>query len=180
MQHLNDNQPCQRSKAITDFRNQVLDIYNIPKVASNCLVTIISRREYSGRVLERTWINEGEIMTLMQTKYASCTFRSIDFVNLTMEQQVQIVYESSMIIGMHGAGMVNVMWLREGMYVIEIFPRRKKRYGYRNMCQYLGCKYFEYRGGYDIGHLVTKRVQAADWVNSVDPIFVSMIQDISH
>jgi len=182
MQRLNGDQPCRRSELMTDFRDTVLNAYNIPKpisVNKTCVVTVISRRAYEGRLIDRTWVNEYEILTLMREKYPSCIFRSIDFVYLTMEEQIRTVHESSMIIGMHGAGMANVMWLRESMYVIEIFPKDKRRYGYRNICLYIECTYAEYRGGIEYGENGMKQIFPQHWFNLTSPIIESMIQKLS-
>ena len=38
-----------------------------------------------------------------------------------------------MIISMHGAGLANLLWARQGTVVVEIFPRNKRRYGYEHL-----------------------------------------------
>ena len=37
------------------------------------------------------------------------------------------------IISMHGAGLANLLWARQGTVVVEIFPRNKRRYGYEHL-----------------------------------------------
>jgi len=182
MQHLNNEQPCHGSLAIKDFRDNVLNVYQIHNTyfehLNECLVTVITRHEYDGRTLERVWVNEGDIVSKMQSRYPSCTFRVVDFVLLTMSAQIQTIYESSMVLGMHGAGMANVMWLRESKYVVEIFPRNKFRYGYRNLCQYLGCHYHQYRGGFDLGKAANKKIESVSWFKFLDPIMEKMIANL--
>ncbi|KAF1788223.1 Glycosyltransferase AER61, uncharacterized [Phytophthora cactorum] len=70
---------------------------------------------------------------------------------MTMYDQMKAMLDSDVEIGMHGAGMFNVLWTRPETLVIEIFPRRRFRWGYRNICQYIGCKWHDFRRGRDIG-----------------------------
>ncbi|KAH7459389.1 Beta-1,2-xylosyltransferase [Phytophthora ramorum] len=94
-----------------------------------CLVTIISRRPYSGRRVQRVWQNEDEVLDRMREEYqdayqlGECEFQALDFVNMTMHDQMRTMLDSDVVIGMHGAGMVNVMWTRPETLIVEIFPR---------------------------------------------------------
>ena len=60
--------------------------------------------------------------------------------------------------------------LPRGARVIEVFPAHKRRWGYRNMCQYAGCLYTQFRGGVDVrldGGDFSKRVDVDEWVDFV-------------
>ena len=76
---------------------------------------------------------------------------SVDLLmeNLSQKEQIHEMHTSTIVIGMHGAGMANIGFMRSKSYVIEIFPKTKRRWGYRNMCQYLDIHYEDYRGGTD-------------------------------
>lgn len=89
------------------------------------IVTVITRRPYGGRTLQRVWVNEDEVIANMRIEYKGLNveFRSIDYVNLTLAEQMRTTIESDMIISMHGAGLVNVIWARPMTTVVEIFPR---------------------------------------------------------
>ena len=58
---------------------------------------------------------------------------------------------------------VNSLWLPRSAHVIEIFPASKRRWGYRNICQYTGCRYTQFRGGVDLP-LEAKHVAAEEWI----------------
>ncbi|EGZ22836.1 hypothetical protein PHYSODRAFT_481680, partial [Phytophthora sojae] len=186
MSHFNDDQPCHANEMIKNFRDEALrsmDVVSHKTDPKRWLVTVISRSPYSGRRIQRMWRNEDDILNLMRSEYrdayrfGECEFQSLDFVNMTMRDQMQTMVESDVVIGMHGAGMVNVMWTRPETLVVEIFPRFRRRWGYRNLCQYLGCSWHEFREGSDLFVRITdpndmdKFVPYHDWKRFFDPHF---------
>ncbi|KAG6622782.1 uncharacterized protein IUM83_09225 [Phytophthora cinnamomi] len=188
MSHLNDRQPCHANAMIADFRNASLKSMAVaPRNAKTdprrCLVTIISRRPYGGRRIQRVWQNEDDIVNRMREEYRDayrfgvCEFQSLEFTNMTMHDQMRVMVDSDVVIGMHGAGMVNVMWTRPETLVIEIFPRQRYRWGYRNLCQYIGCKWHEFRGGRDVRvhtsdpNDMDKFITYMQWRSFFDPLF---------
>ncbi|KAL0584079.1 hypothetical protein ABG067_006069 [Albugo candida] len=185
MAHLNDDEPCHYNQMLDQFRLESLKTMGVKTRKMDersCTITIISRRPYQGRKLGRRWLNEEEIVQEMINEYSRedfyrfgiCTFQSLDFISYSMERQMQSMIESDIVIGMHGAGMVNVLWTRPHTSVIEIFPRTKKRWGYRNICQLVGCAWEEYRGGTD-GSDGAKNITYAKWREFFDPILRSKI-----
>lgn len=185
MQHLNDDEPCFDSHLFKDFRKVametmgVLDPVRSVLSSSPVVVTIITRRPYKGRNVQRVWVNEDEILEKMRADYRdlNVVFQSVDFVDLTMAKQMEVAVSSDVVIGMHGAGMVNVLWTKPETLVVEIFPKRRRRWGYRNLCQFVGCAWHEFRGGTDIGYFWTranakdKHIEYDEWVVFFDPLF---------
>ncbi|DAZ92826.1 TPA: hypothetical protein N0F65_009183 [Lagenidium giganteum] len=186
MRHLNDDEPCHRNQLVKEFRRQALATMGVASAKQDpqsCIITIISRRPYEGRHIQRVWINEADILAQMNEHYGvnstsvpggGCIFRSLDFASMTMAEQMQASVESDLIIGMHGAGMVNVLWSRPGTMVIEIFPRSRYRWGYRNLCQFVDCNWYQYRGGRDTGrgdNNSDKTLEYKDWRQFFDPLF---------
>lgn len=187
MQHLDDTEPCFESELVRKFRDlafasqgvtaDVIDERAIVKQRP-FKVTIITRRPYDGRKLQRVWLNEDEIMDKMRAEYTGLDveFESIDYVLLKLDEQMLTTIDSDMIIGMHGAGMVNVMWTRPETTVVEIFPKERYRWGYRNLCQFLGCGWHEFRGGQDRGDNPTpntkdKFIPYDEWMAFFHPLF---------
>ncbi|KAE9203551.1 hypothetical protein PF004_g18105 [Phytophthora fragariae] len=192
MSHLDDNQPCHANAMIADFRDAALKSmavtpHNAKSDPQRCLVTIISRRPYGGRRIQRVWQNEDEIVGRMRAEYrdayrfGECEFQSLEFTNMTMHDQMRAMVDSDVVIGMHGAGMVKVMWTRPETLVIEIFPRRRYRWGYRNLCQYLGCKWHEFRSGRDVRvhtfdpNDMDKFIPFIQWRSFFDPLFRDVV-----
>ncbi|CEG41599.1 hypothetical protein L915_18148 [Plasmopara halstedii] len=187
MQHLNNEEPCYDSKLFKSFRAQSLLTQNITPEVERALgvarirpmiVTVITRRPYKGRSLQRIWINEDEILGSMRTEYKDLDvmIRSIEYANLTLAEQMKTTIESDIIISMHGAGLVNVLWTRQMTTVVEIFPKKRFRWGYRNLCQLIGCDWHEFRGGEDIGgdndpNSKNKRILFGEWMNFFNPLF---------
>jgi len=169
MQHLNDREPCRTSRLMQDFRHlalqtmgapmtkqhvvDVIDAENPQRSSSTVVVTVITRRPYGGRKVQRVWVNEDEILAKMREEYRdlNVVFQSVEFVDLPLDKQMEVIVNSDVVIGMHGAGMVNIFWTRPKTLVVEIFPKERRRWGYRNLCQFLGCDWHEFRGGTDIG-----------------------------
>ncbi|RLN95346.1 hypothetical protein BBJ28_00026007, partial [Nothophytophthora sp. Chile5] len=192
MSHLNDNQPCYANAMIEDFRDAALKRLAITprhgkRDPRRCLVTVISRRPYGGRRVQRVWQNEAEVLRLMREEYkdayrfGECEFQALEFVDMSIRDQMRVMLDSDVVIGMHGAGMVNVMWTRPGTLVVEIFPRRRWRWGYRNLCQYLGCKWFDFRKGRDVRvhtsdpNDMDKHIPYAQWKSFFDPLFRDVV-----
>ncbi|CEG41601.1 hypothetical protein F443_18664 [Plasmopara halstedii] len=187
MQHLNNKEPCFDSELLKTFRSHSLKAMGITLEAERSIgmtsnrpmyVTTITRRPYSGRELQRVWLNEDEIMEKMRNKYSdvNVVFRSVDFVSLTLAEQMKTTIESDMIVSMHGAGLVNVLWSRPKTTIIEIFPIERFRWGYRNLCQFLGCDWHQFRGGEDVGedphpNSKNKRITYDEWMIMFEPHF---------
>lgn len=118
---------------------------------TKCQITFISRRIYGGRTIQRIWINEDEAVNRMVDDFGDyCSIKAADFTELSMEEQMRLIVDSDVVIGMHGAGMVNVMWTRLNALVIEVFPQPRRRWGFRNIFQYVGCTWHGFRGGEDV------------------------------
>uniref|UniRef100_M4B9Q1 Glycosyltransferase 61 catalytic domain-containing protein n=1 Tax=Hyaloperonospora arabidopsidis (strain Emoy2) TaxID=559515 RepID=M4B9Q1_HYAAE len=187
MECLGIDEPCHDSELVRTFRAESLLAFNVtPEVERELgvtrirpmYVTVITRRPYAGRELQRLWLNEDEVMRNMRKDYKDLNvqFRSIDYVNLTLHEQMTTTIESDMIVSMHGAGLVNVLWTRPMTTVVEIFPKKRLRYGYRNICQHVGCDWHEFRGGEDIGkkrnpNSKNKRIPYAEWKDYFHPLF---------
>ncbi|TMW61783.1 hypothetical protein Poli38472_010846 [Pythium oligandrum] len=187
MQHLNDKEPCGHNNLISDFRKHALEQMRVPLMKQDpttCLVTIITRRPYDGRMVQRKWLNEDDVLDKMIREYAkegvykhsTCRFQSVDFVHLSLSAQMRLMVESDVVIGMHGAGMVNVLWTRPETLVIEIFPKKRYRWGYRNLCQFVGCRWHQFRGGEDIRTGKTandndKTIPYGEWHAFFHPLF---------
>lgn len=187
MQHLDDKEPCFESELVRKFRDlslasqgvtpDVIDARAIVK-ARPFTVTVITRRPYDGRKLQRVWLNEDEVLDKMRAEYSglNVAFQSIDYVLLKLDEQMLTTIDSDMVIGMHGAGMVNVVWTRPETTIVEIFPKERFRWGYRNLCQFLGCDWHEFRGGQDRGDNPTpntkdKFIPYDEWMAFFHPLF---------
>ena len=165
MDHLDDYQPCKKSQLIKMFAKNIIKVdepqYN--------LITIVSRKNYNGRHLNRIWLNEDEIVARMKSQYPKWIIEQVQFEKLSMKEQIKHARRSKIILGMHGAGMVHCIWMNEGSKVIEIFPKQKIRHSYRNIAQYIGLDYYTYRGG-DDSAMESKIIKWETWKPFLDKI----------
>tara|TARA_B100000482_G_scaffold191226_2_gene175942 strand:+ start:729 stop:1847 length:1119 start_codon:yes stop_codon:yes gene_type:complete len=168
MQHLNDFQPCRKSKMIVDFFDHCCKAMSVIPVQSVLpIITFIRRKKYAVRkrmrIITRILMNEEYIIDETQRLLSHYEVRGLYMEDLTQQLQIQKMRESRVVIGMHGAGMVNVAFMKPDVSnVIEIFPQNKRRYGYRNLCQYLKINYMEFRKGRDTTD-DNKIITLAEW-----------------
>lgn len=79
-------------------------------------------------------------------KVGVCEFQSLDFDNMSIHDQMRAMVDSDVVIGMYSDSMVHEMWTRPGADVVEIFPNQFYRWEHRNLCQFLGCSWNQFRG----------------------------------
>ena len=86
-----------------------------------------------------------------------------------IDSQVALAHSTDVMIGMHGAGMLHVLWLKPGSTVVEIFPKSKRRWGYRNIAHYRDLRYHVVRAGND-GKKESKTIPVKEWRKAFHPI----------
>ena len=135
-------------------------------------ITFIRRQNYvSGgkfRHVGRILLNDERIIQATAEALPTYTVRGLLMEKMTQQQQIEAMQKSQVVIGMHGAGMVNVGFMQPGAnrLVIEIFPRTKERWGYRNLCHYMNMSYIDYRSGADHGD-GHKTIDVERWIEFV-------------
>jgi hypothetical protein len=101
---------------LRDTFNKLRDIVqnNVEKNNKNCLV-LVSRMESSRRRL----INEQELFD----KLKIFGFKKFYFEKLSVNQQIKIASNCKVMIGYHGAGISNCVYMKKNTHVIEIFNK---------------------------------------------------------
>ena len=124
------------------FRRQMLKAFGIPDVGpryANCdannftfNVLFVWRRDYvahprnpSGRV-SRKIANEDELLELTKLTFPRWRVRGVQLDAITIQQQLQIVADTDILIGMHGAALAFSIFLAPGAGLIEMFPATGK------------------------------------------------------
>ena len=130
------------------FRNFVLSSLGVPLIhASTCIsnyihVLFIWRRDYLSnprnpqQIISRKISNENELLTQAKLKFSSWSIRGIQLDRLPVTQQISIVSQSDILVGMHGAALAFSVFLQPGSGVIELFPAKDMGHGNWHM-QYL-------------------------------------------
>jgi Glycosyltransferase 61 len=76
----------------------------------------------------------------------------IDFASISWQEQVKHVAQLDVLVGVHGNGLTNLLWLPPHAVVIEIFQRGLHTYDYQMMAEVAGITYFGIEGA-EQGHI---------------------------
>jgi hypothetical protein len=69
-----------------------------------------------------------------------------DPTNISIKEQIQTFSNAQIIIGVHGAGIANILWCREGTKVVEIFHPKFAAWCYAILANQLGMDYYSLGG----------------------------------
>jgi len=116
---------------IKSFRKRVLDSCGIDDTGSPKQgihnVVIISRKIYNRYPgdkpykFSRILLNEKAIVSMLRSNFRA-KVKKVRMENLAMCQQVKFVHSADVLIGVHGAGLVHLWWLRNDSLLYEIEP----------------------------------------------------------
>lgn len=89
----------------------------------------------------RSILNEQEVVQML----LNWGYTPVVFENLSLKEQVQLLSETSVLAGLHGAGLANVVFLQAQSLLLEFIPERFAAYGhpftFRSMAQALDVHY---------------------------------------
>lgn len=164
--------PCGQSELLRVFTTRVMNschVQTTPK-SGNIRVTWIDRVE------KRRLVDQERLLEAAKAKIPHVDLQSVDFAGLTFCEQVQIIRNTDVLVGVHGAGLTHGMWLQPGSTMAEVIPESLDFKGFRNLAALLGMDYFSV-------HAVrpsTSRVRRADWqsddVRIEEEKFVSLVE----
>lgn len=106
------------------FQSFIWSRLNIRPAAPANQVTLIRRNRVASN---RYVINEAQLTGQLEADCArrGVAFEVVDFEGMPFERQVELMSRTSVLIGIHGAGLVNAMFLPPGAAVIELMPHRE-------------------------------------------------------
>lgn len=116
-----------KSSDLLDFRDFLLKKLNLKRDNRQQQITLLSRSNilgYGETSLERAYrrrhiINEEELVVYLREKIP----KSIEIVKLnelTIHQQITLMFSTEVLISIHSAALINMLWLRPGSVVIQI------------------------------------------------------------
>lgn len=148
------------------FASSLSSAFSVPPPATRpgLRITFIGRRNYNKRQLQRVWKQEAETVRALQQAYPACAFQLVYLEKHSFREQLATARSTDVMVGMHGAGLVFSLFMQPGRYLVEIFPRRKRRWGYRNIAQHRGLHHIEYRKGAD-GARESKDLPTEQWLS---------------
>jgi capsular polysaccharide biosynthesis protein len=86
----------------------------------------------------RSLVNEPEVYALLQ----EFGFERVYFEQLSFLEQVSLMRETSVFLGVHGAGMTNMLFLQEGAKVVELLNEEHGDLCYFRLASCLGLPYY--------------------------------------
>ena len=92
------------------------------------LITIILRKPYTRwqgdhpGEFERVLTNSQQLITGLQKAFPHSVVKSLHMEDLTVCEQVSYTHDADVLMGVHGAGLVHLWWLREDALMMELEP----------------------------------------------------------
>ncbi|KAF4509397.1 hypothetical protein G6O67_003573 [Ophiocordyceps sinensis] len=129
---------CHDSALVKTFVSRVLSHYNTStpsRDADQVTVTFIHRTN------TRKLIDEAEHIGALASAIPHMKLNVVDFAALPLTGQIDIIRGTDVLVGVHGAGLTHLMFLRPGSTVIEILPEGFQHKGFRNLAQMLGLNF---------------------------------------
>lgn len=141
-------EPCSSGQLLETFSKRVLDFYKIqkdptdPSADSAIAVTFIDRKH-------RRLKDQESLLDSLRQKFNGqhVTIQAVDLAAIPFKEQLQVVRDTDVLVGVHGAGLTHELFLRKGSAVVEILPPDLDHKGFRNMANMLGHDYFSVHAG---------------------------------
>jgi hypothetical protein len=109
------------------------------------VVTLIVRRNYeTGHAISRRFKNERELLDAMRKNFGEgVSVNAVDYAWFDFDQQVNISRATDVLVAMHGAGLVQMMFLPEWGGVFEFFCPEKpaSNFRYKQLAAKMGLSY---------------------------------------
>lgn len=155
---LTPTRPCDAHHRVLEFGEQFLRTFDIEPAApdeSRCRgdvkITMVLRSDYlahprhTGRI-ERRLANEADVLRALEEWARSEHGARIeilrgDFAAMSMKQQLEMVQDSCMIVGVHGAGLSHVLFMPSGSRVLEIRTPGFRRHHFMAFSKWMGHAY---------------------------------------
>lgn len=94
-------------------------------------VVIVLRKQYkrhpfdAGKV-ERVLENEADLLLGIQNHFPGAEVQGIHLEDLDICQQIAVVHSADILVGLHGAGLVHLWWLKDLAVVLELVPNYER------------------------------------------------------
>ncbi|MCJ1333001.1 hypothetical protein MMC10_009695 [Thelotrema lepadinum] len=132
--------PCDHAALLNVFSKRVMDFYGVERSVklddSPLVLTFIDRREKRRLIEKEDYIEE------LKKTYPNIQVQMVNFAAIPVAEQLKVVRNADILIGVHGAGLTHSLFLPPDSAVVEIQPAEFKGKGFRNLAHLLGHHYF--------------------------------------
>ncbi len=154
---------CRYAPMLYAFVDRVLRFYGLPsgedkaeaKAKANPVVAAHSHDAsppminltYIDRTGNRRLLDHDKLLAAVVAKYPHVRAQSVDLATLSFAEQLRLVRETDILLGVHGAGLTHTMFMRNGHgAVVEIRPASNDYRGFKNLAFMKGLHYFTAHG----------------------------------
>jgi protein O-GlcNAc transferase len=137
-----DGASCNTSTLLRTFSRRVLDHYGIPaqpRQGSDITVTFIDRMK------TRVLLNHTEYLEDVKSSFPNVIIQEVDFETISFKEQLQVLRQTDILVGVHGAGLTHAMFLPPRSSVVEILPPQVDIKVFENLASLLDHSYFSVR-----------------------------------
>jgi len=137
-----ESSQCSSALTVSTFSRRVISFYNVTDPPTRgpedpIIVTFIDRRSHRRLLYQDLFFAE------LEKRHPYISVRMIDFSAISFTEQLSVVRDTDLLVGVHGAGLTHTMFMREGVgAVVEIQPTELDHYGFRNLAIKRGLNYF--------------------------------------
>jgi hypothetical protein len=134
---------CEHSALLTGFSRRLLNFYHLaeePTKPSRLRLTFINRQ--GSRKLQHQAVH----FETLQSAFPDVDMQLVDLAAISFKEQLQVMRNTDILVGVHGAGLTHEFFLPNGSTVVEIQPPDMDHRGFFNMATFLGHKYFRMTG----------------------------------
>ncbi|KAE8381583.1 DUF563 domain-containing protein [Aspergillus bertholletiae] len=130
---------CKHSPLLHTFSNRVLDFYGLKERVPKGPDIVVT---YINRTGSRKLTNSKEYLQAIEDTIPHIRIQSVDFAAIPLKRQLDIIRETDVLVGVHGAGLTHGIFLSQGSAMVEIIPSELNHKGFRNVASLLGHSYF--------------------------------------
>jgi len=137
---------CYSTSFFQSYRKYILssfDLYDIdpPSIPT---VTLSLRHRTAQKNVGRVLANEEEVINLLK-EGNMMNLNVVDFAKISYVEQLRIIRNTNVLVGVHGAGLMNIMYAAEEAVLVEIHPSYRQDRHFRHAARMTGKTYMPMR-----------------------------------
>jgi len=141
-----DPMRCIRTSLFDGYRRFILNAFNLLNVPPPPIpaVTLILRHRTDHKNVGRIMANENEIVNVLKSGNMM-TLLITDLAKLSFGEQLKIVRNTNVMVGVHGAGLMFIMFAADEAVLVEIHPSYRQDRHFRHASRLSGKMYMPLR-----------------------------------